>query len=346
MIQGNLFTGVFELASQFPPSVNTEDDPATLKPYESPACYGVSSTSEGRLRTGSIPTGTARTAPTKTVSGSTYYWYYNRLWSLGTSILTYGAPWYDDVFFPHGLGKFQFGDGGTMLGLMPAFQSQLWALSSTGSYFITNAKSMGEEDFEGTQFIQELKAPALANALTLNGMPIVSNATGVFMWDGNSLKELTKPVRSSLGSFTTANLTADYQTQKIVGGTSFAIDVRNGKLFDYGTSGFLYTTKTMAQPKGYGPFTVNSLIISFELSSGTTGTISWQSKTEDGDWFSEEDIEIVEGGGTNSRAEMQLANPDRTAHKMAFRITALSSNISIRAIQVNVVGMAVESGGE
>ena len=346
MAQGNLYTGVYELASGFPASLNTEDDPTTLKPYESPACYGISCTSEGRLRSGSIITGTARSAPTKTVSGSTYSWYYNRLWSAGTTTLSWGAPYYDDVYFAHGLGKYQFGDGATLLGIMPALQNQMWVVTSTGSYFISNARSMAEEDFEPSQYVQELKAPALTNALTLNGMPIVSNASGVFMWDGNSLKELTKAVRTTLGSFTTANITADYAFNRIVGASKFVIDLNNGKLFDYGTSGFLYTTRTMAQPKGYAPFTVNSIILTFELSSGTSGTIGWQSKAEDGDWYTESDIEITDGGNTTSRVEAMMENPERTAHKMAFRLTSLSSNISIKTIQVNVVGMAVEAGSK
>ena len=346
MPDGRLYKNMFDLASQFPPSVNTEDDPTTLKPYESPACYGVSCTSEGRLRTGTIPTGTTRNAPTKTISTIEYAWLYNRLWLASGTTLKWGAPRYDDIYLPHGLGKVQLGEGVSILAVLPAFGNQLWLITTAGSYFITNAKSIGEEEFEPSQYVQELVAPAAENAMTLNGQPIVSNSGGVFLWDGNSVKELTKSVRSTLGSFTTAPIKADYLNQRIVGTSKYAIDVLTGKLFDYGTSGFLYTTPTMAQPRGYEPFTVNSIVIAFELSSAGSATISWQSKAEDDDWFTESDIEIVADTNTQSRIEVAVGNDNRTAHKMAFRLTGLSSNVSIRSIQVNVVGMAVESGGK
>ena len=113
MSDGRLYKNMFDLASQFPPSVNTEDDPATIKPFESPDCYGVSSTSEGRLRTGSILTGTARNAPTVTLTGrdaGVYNWMYNRLWLKTGQQVRWGAPYYDDIYFPHGLGKIEVGE--------------------------------------------------------------------------------------------------------------------------------------------------------------------------------------------------------------------------------------------
>jgi hypothetical protein len=88
------------------------------------------------------------------------------------------------------------------------------------------------------------------------------------------------------------------------------------------------------------------MVIAFELSSEGSGTISWQSKFEDEDWDTEEDIELVADTDVQSRIEVQFPDGARTAHKMAIRLTALSSNISIRTIQVNVAGMAVEAGSK
>ena len=345
-MQGNLFTGMFELASQFPPSVNTEDDPTTLKPFESPSCYGVDSTKEGRLTTGSIITGTARKAPTKTVRGGTWQWIYNRLWQGSGSTLQWGAPFYDDVYFPHRLGKFALGDGVTILAVMPAFGSQLWILTAQGSYFITNARNMNEDNFEPSQYIQELYTSDATYAMTLNGQPVVSNAKGVFIYDGSKVVELTKAVRSSLGNFGASAITADYALSKIVGTSNFVIDAKNGKLFDYGTSGFRYTSPTMAQPRGYDPFTVNSLVLTYRLSTQSSGTIKWQSKSEDEDWFNEPDIEIIPDNRTKTRIEVPITTPNRSVHKFAIRLTSMPSNVEIRSIQVNVVGLAVESGSK
>ena len=344
MPQGKLFTGMYELASDFPPSVNTSDDPAKLKPFESPSCYGVNSDNDGRLSTGSIPTGTTRDNPTKTVSTVVYDWFYSRLWLVAGDTLKWGAPYYDNIYLPHGLGKRQFDY--TILDIQPCFQNQLWVLTSGGSYFIQNAKSLGEEDFEATQYVQEMTTTSATYALTLNGIPVVSNSSGVFMWTGSKLVELTRPVRNSIGNFTAVAIKADYLKQKVVGAAKYAVDTESGKLYDYGTSGFLYTTRTMAQPEQFDPFVVSSIAIAFELSTSASATISWESKCEDGDWIAQDDIEIISDADVKSRVEASILNTPTSAHKFAFRLTALSSNVSIRSIHVNVSGLAVEGASK
>ena len=344
MPQGKTFTGMFELASQFPPSVNSSDDPSQLKPFESPSCYGVDSDNDGRLSTGSIPSGTTRDNPTKTISTVVYDWFYNRLWLISGSTLKWGAPKYDDIYLPHGLGKRQFDY--TILDIQPCFQNQLWVLTSGGSYFIQNAKSEGEEDFESTQYVQELTTTSATYALTLNGLPVVSNSSGVYMWTGSKVVEMTRAVRNSIGNFGAVAIKTNYLQSKVIGTSKFAIDGESGKLFDYWTSGFRYTTRTMSQPEQYQPFVVSNIAIAFELSSGGSATISWESKCEDNDWTPQEDIEIVADADVKSRVERAILNTPTSAHKFAFRITGLSSNVNIRAIHVNVAGLAVEGASK
>ena len=341
-MQGYTLVNMYPLAGDFPPSVNTADDPSQLKKFESPACYGVDSEKNGRLASGSIPTGVTRDDATKTVGGNTYSWIYNRLWRSVTSTLYWGAPYYDDTYLPHGLGKLDVGN--TIVDVQRALGSQLWLITASGSYFINNAKSMGESDFEVGQIVQELKTTSAAYALTLNGLPIVSNSAGVYLWTGNQIKELTRPVRNSLGSFGAVAIKTDYLYQKIIGTAKFAIDTTTGKLFDYGTSGFLYTTPTMKQARGNPPFRVNSIVLAYEMSSAGSATISWQSKAEDEDWFTEADIEIVaDTEGERSRKEVEITNPYPSAHKYAFRITSMDSNVAIEEIFVNNAGYAVEA---
>ena len=104
-MRGDLYTGMVTLAGQFPPSVNTSDDVTALKPFESPACYGVDITRDGQLKTGTIPTGTSRVATTKTISSNTYYWHYDRVWRSSGATLIYGAQFYDKYYVPQGRGK-------------------------------------------------------------------------------------------------------------------------------------------------------------------------------------------------------------------------------------------------
>jgi len=352
-MQGYTYSGVFRLGGDFPASLNTADDPSQLKPFESPACYGIDSEKNGRLAVGSIPTSVNRKDYTRSVGGTTYNWIYNRLWLTSgtgeTAKLEWGAPHYDDVYYPHGLGGLEIPlDGSTTIkDIQPALGSQLWVLSSDGSYFIAGANNLSQSDFETGQLVQELKTTDATYAMTLNGLAIVSNGAGVYGWNGNSLTEFTRPVRSSLGSFGAVEIKADYTYQKIIGTNKFAIDTTNGKLYDYGTSGFLYTTPTMVQSDGKEPFTVNSFVLSYEMITAGSATIAWQSRAEDGNWYDEEEIVIVaDTEGQYSRVEKMVENPVRTCHKYAFRITSMSSNVAIEQVSVNVNGLAVEAVAE
>ena len=52
---------------QFPPGLNTFDPPTNLRPDESPDCYGLDMAREGRIATGTQPSGTARIAKSITI---------------------------------------------------------------------------------------------------------------------------------------------------------------------------------------------------------------------------------------------------------------------------------------
>jgi len=337
MARGDLYDGWFVLAGDFPPSVNTDDDDTRLKPFESPSCYGVDITRDGQLKTGSIPPGTARSAPTKTVSAVVYSWYYKRLWLAATNTLSYYAPEYDDAVFPQDLGKFTF--DANIVTFMPAFQSDMWVVTGAGSSLL-KASNDPRAFFEPTRLAQEMDVAAANRAITLDGIPYVSNATGVFSWDGNGTKEWTRPVRGSLGSFGAVAILADYEKKYIIGTSNFAIDTSNGKLFDYGTSGFLFTSRTLAQPAQYSPFQVGGVAFVIERANTTDGTIKWQTKFEDNDWFDEDDIRILDD---KTRVQRNLENKITAARKFAVRVTTLSSNIYIREIQVVVSGLAQEA---
>lgn len=337
MARGDLYNGPVRLAYDFPPSLNTDQDPTLLKPHESPSCYGVDCQKDGRLKSGSVLTGTARTAPAGTGDYTGYSWYLDRLWKANTATLNYYAPDYRAYLYEQGLGEV-IADA-TIVTFMPAFGNQMWVVTGSGSQFIRGADNHNGNFVLGP-IVQELASPTATKAITLNGLPVVCNTSGVFLHDGQKVVELTRPVRDSLGSFSSVAILADYSKRFIIGTAKFVIDTETGKLFDYGTSGFRFTTRTLAQVPAFNPMQVGSVAFVYERGSTADATISWQTKTEDGDWYSERDIELYADEGAYTRTEVGIDNPAVSCYRFQLRITALSSNIYIREIQVNVAGLA------
>ena len=351
-MRGDFIDGFVTLAGDFPPTLNKQMPPEKLKPNESPDCYGVDCTKDGRLKTGSCPTGTARVTPAGTGSYTGLSWFYNRLWYTATSVLHYGAPEYRAMFIRQGTG--QITADATIVTYMPCLESALWLATATGSHIIRNADDAGAR-FELGRFCQEASVPVSGCALTLNAVPHLLNASGVFSFDGSAIKELTRPVRGSLGAFAysasaTDSIKADYTKQYIVGydgatGT-FAIDTANGKLFDYATSGFRFQSRTLSHSRAYNPFTVSSIVFIVDHADTAGGSIAWQSRVEDGSWYDESPIVVNYESDGYTRKEAPIENPTRTGHRFAVRLTSLSSNIYIKEIQVCVAGLAVGSYSE
>jgi len=267
------------------------------------------------------------------------------LWEFSTTTLGYYAPQYEAELFRQGLGKIRADYN--IVTIMPAFENDIWVLTASGSYLVRNANSPAG-NFELTKFSQEFATPTATYAMTLNGQPIICNASGVFSWDGSKVTELTRTVRNSVGSFASKAITADYTNRYIIGTSSFVIDSENGKLFDYGTTGFRFTSRTLAQKDTSGPFEISDVPIAFIVEHGSTagGSISWQSKIEDGAWEDEDDVQVDYSEDNYTRVEAPTNRSNRTGHKFAIRLTALSSNLYIREIQVNVANLGIGSFSE
>lgn len=340
-MRGDLYNGWAELAGDFPPSVNTDSDSTGLKPFESPACYGADCQASGYLKTGSILAGTTRHAPTKTLGTDSYLWYYDRLWrnATGTATLTYGARHYDSVYVPQGFGKVIAEQN--IVTFMPALSNDMWVLTATGSQMLTGATNATGQ-FALGQFMQEAYASTATFATTVAGVPHFANEDGVFSWNGQDIKELTRAVRTSLGSFTTAALTADYSEKFLIGAAKYVIDVDNGKLFDYGTEGFLFTSRPLTSDNKR-PFQVDGLAINLEYASDGNDVLKWESKMDDDPWYEEPDVTLRNEEGERSRIELAIENSNRHGRKFAIRITTLPSFIKIENIQVMVAEFAQES---
>ena len=338
-MRGDLYTGLVQLAGQFPPSLNTSDDVTALKPYESPACYGVDMTRDGQLKTGTIPTtGTARVAATRTFGGYTYLWHYDRCWRATGANLIYGAQFYDKSYVVQGKGK--IAAEATIVGFQPCLKNNMWVYGASGSQMLSrNAYS---DNFRPSfdHLIQEMTVSSATAAITIDEIPYAANAKGIFSYNGSAVTEITRPVRNSLGAFGTAPaLTADYQKKFLLGANAFAVDVGTGKLFDYSQPGFLFTSRTLVS-KDYRPFGIGNLFISiqFDTVDQSDGSISWYSKAEDGDWYQENDINVPFTDGGKTIIQVPMENPTTTARKFAIQITGVSDNIYIRNIDLNVSG--------
>ena len=340
-------TGLIKLAGDFPPSVNTTDDVSKLKVYESPACYGVDCKRDGLLKLGTIITGQPRLYHTVTLGNSTtlvnYAWYYDRMWAIGAAAtdLVHGAKFYNDIYQVQGRGKVTAED--SIVAFMPCLRSEMWIATASGSQFIRNATAPSGQ-FYLDHLIQEffISAGKGGSAITIDEIPYVVNTKGIFSYNGSALTEITRPVRYSLGSFgQEVTLTADYQQKFLIGGSSFVVDVTNGKLFDYGTSGFLFTSRTITGDN-YRPFGIGDISFSIQFDPATLqdGIIKWQSQAEDGVWVDEPDLNVVCGNGANTLVQVRPQNVVTNAHKFTIRIISLPANIYIREISMNVIGLA------
>lgn len=340
MPPAKLIDGFVTLAGDFPPTLNKEQDATLLKPNESPDCYGVDCDKDGRLKTGSCPTGTTITPPAGTGSYTSWAWYYNRLWKASTTTLTYGAPEYRNFVYRQGLGSLTA--DASIVTFLPSGERDLCLFTASGAQIVSNADSHDNRFVLG-RLMHELKATGATKVLVLDGNPVVSNTSGVFLYDGQKTVELTRAVRDSLGSFSDVAITADYTKKRIIGTSKYVIDLASGKLFDYGTAGFRFTTRTLSHSGEYNPFQVISVVFLIEHGSTAGGTISWQSKSDDDEWWTETGADAPYSDNTMTRVRVPIDNAVRNCRRFAVRLTGLTSNIYIREIQVEVRGLAHES---
>ena len=327
------------LAGNFPPTLNKEDDPSTLNPNETPDAYGVDMTADGYLKSGSIPTGTARSPETNTFAGKSWEYYHNRSWYDTGATLHYTAPYYNDYDVRQGVGK--LGANDTIQDFMPAFGADMWVCTAKGSHMIRG--TIDQRGFYNMdEFRRELKATGDNRCLVVDGQPIVSNTSGVFRFDGRATTELTRSIRGNLGNFSNKPITADYQNKRLVGDSNFAIDLNNGNLYDYGTSGFRFQSRTIAQPRSsYRPFTVQSVAFEYEMTTPANGaTIDFETKIEDGDWEEEEQVVIEDLENQRTKMIVPLERSVRTGRRMALRITSIDSNIKLKQIELLVDELA------
>ena len=330
-----LFDGPITLAGNFPPTLNKDADRTKLQVNESPDAYGIDWDVEGIMTPGSVPTGTARVAPVGTGSYTGWNWYYNRLMKTNTddaSQIDIGAPEYRAFYYEQDVGS-RTGSA-TIVTFMPALQQSLVIVTATGSYMMGNMLDT-RGFFYLNDFEQGFFASASARVVTLQGIPYVCNAKGVFSWDGQQVTEVTRPVRNNIAPFADVAILSDYDERLVIGTSKFVIDTLTDRLFDYSSSGFKFTSRTLAQPSSTGvqPFDVDSVAFLFDISSSDRQTIKWETKTDNGGWKSEPNIIVAD---KEKRIVRAVENPITTCREFTMRITSATSGVRIREIQAVV----------
>lgn len=325
-----------KLSDELPPTLNSRAPASDLTEGETPLAYGIDANRSGKLMEGSCPTGTAAIVKTYTVS-SAYEWHFNRLWRISSTQLIYGAPEYTTAYYPQGLGHLDFNeDSNSLIKMLPVGDSMM-VFKSTGAYIIPNATDHDARFFH-SDIIQDAYISTATHAVSLGGLAFVSNANGLFaISPSGEVTEITLPVRGG-SVFVSTPLTADYSLKFIIGNASkYCYDMVAKKLFDYNTSGFLYTTKTlkMNRRESYGnPFTISRVAFEIEhTTADTDGQLTFQTQMDDRGWNAPQIIDCYYDRDGTERVQVDL---DAQENCRAFRLKLTDlTGLAIRKIYAN-----------
>ena len=325
------------LSGDFPPTLNTRSPVTDLVFHESPNCYGVEADVTGKLTTGSCPSGTAAIVKTYTIGETSYEWHFNRLWRISDSQLIYGAPEYSTAYYAQNLSHLDFPeDGNSLLKMHPVGDSMI-VFKSTGAYIIPSA-SNHNADYVHSDIIQDALISTATHAVSLGGLAYVSNANGLFaVAPSGEVVELTLPIRGS-DLFKSMILTADYQKKYIIGTSDetaqCCYDVAAKKIFDYSTSGFIYTSRSLrmtGKELEGNPFTISRLAFEIEhTTEDTNGQIVFAIQMDARGWNDTQTIDALYDRGTTERVHADL-DVQENCRAFSIKITSLS-RLSIRRI--------------
>jgi len=324
------------LSGDLPPTLNTRSPATDLTPAETPSSYGIEPNRIGKLVNGTCPAGTAAVVKTYTIGGTDYEWHFNRVWRISGTQLIYGAPEYTTVYYPQGLGHLDFTeDGNSLLKMLPVGDSMI-VFKTTGAYLIPNVSDHNATYTHG-DIIQEASVATATHAVSIGGLAYASNAYGLFsVSPTGEVNEVTFPIRGS-STFKSVVLTADYNKKYLVGATDKSCyDILTKKTFDYNTSGFLYTSRSLrmtGRELQGNPFTVSRVAFEIEHTAEADGEIVFATQMDSRGWNDEQTIDAIYERETTERAQMDL---DVQENCRAFRIKITSlSGLSIRRIFVN-----------
>jgi len=346
----NLITGPTREGT-LPPGLNTAMPASGLPTDESPDCYGLDITLDGKIGVGTIPSGTTRIAKTVTLdltdqnggSAVPFLLYYGRLWNITgltnsdtSTTLKIGAADYEDAWQMQSTDFSFTDDAQPIMAIVPLGEGGMAVIKSTGSYIVENVYDpRGTQFFRRSNMIQELYAANVAHVVELDGALYVSNANGLIAYIDGKTIDLTAPVRDSKTGFVSLTLKADYINKRIIASTDgengFVYDVPSGKLFKYSGSSFRYTSPRFHHPLWH-EVAVDGLAFIIEHGDEEDGTLTYQYRYENEEWSDETTVHLEYGVGKDVVVREGLAE-GRRAYHFQIRITDLSANKRIEEIR-------------
>jgi len=329
------------LAGDFPPGLNSSDPAHKLEIGETPDGYGYDLSTDGVITKGTVPSGTARVSPTVTLTESAlsipYLWYYNRLWNItgrtvstASNVLIYSAPYYQQIFYPQGLGKIPLDeDAQTILALLPVEPDGLFVAKSTGGYLISNL-SDGRGFFQRSEIMQEMATPAANQVVEIDSSVFVNNSSGVTMLRQGQTAEISRKIRGE--TLTPLAVTADYSKRRVIFGSTHVYDVAAERWFKYSGSSFRFTTRQLTSPD-WAPFAVDRAVFVLEHTGTSDGQISYALKLENDAWTNPID-RIVPYSTENYTFFGETLASRRSVRRFQMRISELTG-LKLREILVN-----------
>lgn len=350
----------FPLAKAFP-STLVKDVPADrLEDGQTPNAYGLGLDKPGRLYKGAIVAGDdkwhigtlpgitsfspavfGRSLPDPTTTGRVEY-FHNRMvvWNTAGDELWWGALGYgqgatgEAPFFSQGRSYLLFRDDATDANITSVIPSgdDLYVFKPNSLYMVPGFIDPNGR-FERRQIRDDVGVAAEANAVEHDGVIYFSHSTGLYAVSGGQVVEVTYPIRNNLGNFGAVELKANYSQNRIVGTDKFIYDLNTKGLYDYGTSGFLWTSQSLVTPD-FDPLSVMSVAFEVEWADTSGGYIEVQPLC-DGQSVTKQKALFIQDDGTRARLEILLEDV-RMCRRWALKVTDMSSNIYISAIHVKV----------
>lgn len=327
------------IASAFPASLDTLTDPRSLKDGFTPDAYGQGLEVPGTLYKASCPTGSAAIKTTYVIGANTWTWYFRRLWRFATTNLFYNAPEYTTTDIPQDLGVMSFvEDAQTIVTFFPFAGDGLFVSKSTGGYRVPNADSFSGR-FQHGDIVEAMKVDAAGNAGEFDGVAFVSNANGLFAWDGQEVREVTAGCRGA-SYFVSQAITVDEQRRRLVLGSVGAYEPKTNRLFGYSGTAFRFTTRTFTIKNGRIPFPVKGVAFLVDNYGKTNGAIKFQVK-RDKDWEKEitTQVRYSEDGRVFVPVKLDFMP---LARQFAVRVTDITGSIRIREISIETYVVASE----
>ena len=336
------------IAADFPAGLDSDTDPTKLQDGMTPDAYNMNIDKPGKLASLSAAQGigTANTARTYAIAGNVYTWHYQRCWLMSGAALHYLAPEIQDAELYQDIGKLGFDEtAGDLVTFFPFSNDAMFAGKAVGAYIVPNAASPNGR-FQHLDLQEALKVAESTHACPFGENAYVSNTSGLYVWDGQNIVELTKHLQCVLTTYFGAKtLRPDEARRRIVGSnvaSAFFIYVPDSKrTFAYTAtySDFRFTTRTLID-KRWRPFTIFRTAFEFINTTQDASTLTYQIKT-DRDWSDDITVEIKADELGRVRKESMLPRPLQ-ARKFAMRITGLPSNIEVSQIDVLGENISVE----